>query len=246
MSFSEEENSKIDAKLSELISLYDKVKKYIIASEKASAENKLSIPAINELRNAFDHHMRASAIRLQVRRVPEESGMSEMAYCTSNIDKAVGHIYRAGYDALDVISLCLMTDIKKIVESVSRTTLVADFAGYSQEIRIPLETAMSTCDAAKLSKDVKENGAGQAHFSRYESAIQELTAIKEKLYGRLPELNAVEAERKATDTKLNSHFKKERNIAIVVAIIIAIISLAWADKHEATKASTQPSLSTQK
>jgi len=161
MPLSEQERESLDRKQREFIRLYFKVKRYIIDSEKALAGNKLSMPAINELRSALDHEMRTQSVIRGVSKAPTDGGLSEFGYCETNITKAIGHIYRAGYDALDVISLSIAEDVLKTIDSFSRTTTVTVFSNYSDEIRLPLEKAMEICGEAKARKDVEADDSGQ-------------------------------------------------------------------------------------
>lgn len=226
MSLSELEKQQFELKQKDLVPLYFKVKRYVITSEKVSNGGKLSVPAINELRNAFDHAMRAIAVFHGAAKPAD--GMSEFDYCITNVSKASGHIYRAGYDALDVISLALTNDIKRLIESVRRTTLVAVIPNYSTEIREPVENAISTCDAAKATKDIEIDGADPQNFAQYEHAIKILFDAKERLYKVLPELERVEGEARDADAISDQKRLRERNIAYGVAaasiVIGAIIS----------------------
>lgn len=217
MPLSEQEKEKLGQKQRELVQLYFKVKRYIIDSEKASAGSKLSMPAINELRSALDHDMRTQSV-LHGFPAPTDGGLSEMEYCETNISKAMGHVFRAGYDALDVISLSIAEDVLKTRDTFSRTALVTVFPNYSDEIRLPFEAATEICGEAKARKDVEADGSGQKHFARYEQAIEDLKKIREKFYARLPELNDVEKER-LTEKKLHGRLLTERNIAYVLALV---------------------------
>jgi len=104
--FTSEQQQDLSAKHKHLISLYKEVKPYVIASEKAAGRlgaglgpkdprdvslgDRLSIVAINELRNAFDHEMRAQAVWQGCSEVPKESGLSAFDYCMTNLRTACG------------------------------------------------------------------------------------------------------------------------------------------------------------
>ena len=62
MGLTANEKKEIETELAQLVQLYRRVKLYLFASEKVSGGNRISAPAINELRNAFEHHMRVAAV----------------------------------------------------------------------------------------------------------------------------------------------------------------------------------------
>ena len=239
-----QELAQIEEKYRRLTSLYFKVKDYVIASEKADEEQRLSVTALNELRNAFDHDMRVKAVLYGngVQR-SELASLTPFEYCRINIDKALGHVYRAGYDALDIISLSLISEIRDLNPHTRRAIWIQVFPDYTNEIRKPLNQATDICEAAKAAKDVESADTFPVQFARYEQAIDILAGIREKLNDRLPE--AVELERqyeaqlaqRREDLELRAkqaeeetrRYKKQLKLAIwglvlaVVAIIITVV-----------------------
>lgn len=210
-----------------VIVLYLQVKPYVIASEKAVAsltkklegvsKERLSVTAINELRNAFDHVARAQSVLQGWAPVPKKAGLSDYDYCRTNLDKAKGHVYRAGYDALDIITTARAEEIRTIRDSLRPSTLVTVFPQYAVDIRQPLEQALHLCDEAKSSKDVESDKMGQQYYVMYKEALGLLENILSKLTDHLPELAGVDAEKRR-------EYKRQRNIAIILAIVGIVAS----------------------
>jgi hypothetical protein len=236
MSLTAAEKTEIEHGFAELTSLYHRVKLYVITSEKVSGENRLSAPAINELRNAFDHLMRIHAVLYAgALDGPQQATLSPLVYCQHNLSKAVGHVYRAGYDALDIISLSLLDSIERIRDGVSRLTLVTVFPNYSVELRQPLERAIQQCDVAKAGKDVEDNRSIGQHFATYEEAIGVLKGVNDRYSVALPDLKAIEDERRrAENEKIRveseglRQYKKQRNLAywgIILTIVLGILAV---------------------
>lgn len=202
--------------------LYPRVKAQIIASEKRDKENRLSIPAINELRNAFDHLMRVqSVIDLNDTSGPERAKIDPFEYCKINIDKALGHVYRAGYDALDVLSLRLLDDINHNINGYQMSTLVSVFNDFSSEVQVPLDKTIDLCDEAKNEKDVESIEAQYTTYNKYEEAIEKLKEIEKKFIAKQKALQSFDAEQ-------NKKYRTQRNYAIaalVVSVVTFIISL---------------------
>lgn len=193
MTLSEDELKKIEDRISSMAILYNEVKSLIVESERMEEKQRLSISAINELRNAFDHLMRV--VTAKSKNVNEE-GLPVYEYCNVNIDKSYGHIYRAGYDAYDVISYYYIADIKRIIESVSYSSLVAGFNDYAKEVRIPFDHATKMCNLAKMEKDIGAIDTHKKHFAKYAEGIEDLKAVRERLETRWKEVMECEKERR--------------------------------------------------
>ena len=100
-------NPDIDIKFRELTELYLVVKETILYFEEINQEQKADIQVINELRNAFDHLMRVSATIFEVKALSNNPN----EYILKNLDKAYGHVYRAGYDTIDFLCLTIKKEI---------------------------------------------------------------------------------------------------------------------------------------
>lgn len=86
--------------LKALAELYIQAKGLILYSEEVDPDSRSNLQVIKELRDSHDHVMRVVALRLsQVQ--PENPTISPEDYCRKNLEKAVGHVYRAAFDALD-------------------------------------------------------------------------------------------------------------------------------------------------
>ena len=218
-----EDQGAIDSKMKELISLYFEVKKLVIASENATRGNRLSIPAINELRNANDHLLRAFAVSYGVTPPPQEWKRPPVEYCVKNIDKAIGHVYRAGYDALDIIAMGLTEGILSDFGGFSMATRVGVFADYARDIRIPLQKAAAICDEAKTLKDVEVFDTAREFFVGYKNVIEMLKSVRDLIDSRMPELVVVEAEAKAAEERHRRHAIKMHAIWTVIGIVAAIL-----------------------
>ena len=228
MAFSLEQETNLRERWKNVILLYLQVKPYVIASEKAVASlsdgldgggrERLSVTAINELRNALDHAARAQAVWQGWLPVPEKAGLDPFDYCSTNIDKAKGHVYRAGYDALDIVTTARSEEIRKIVDGLRMSTLVTVFHNYAADIRQPINQAIKLCDDAKASKDVESDKMGQQYYVMYKDALSLLENVLNRLTTHLPELTSV-------DTEKRHEYKRQRNIAIVLAVLGIIATI---------------------
>ena len=83
-----------------LVELYTGVKSFILKAEELDARLESNIAVIKEQRDALDHVMRFIGRYLQNE---FEESEKDQDYISLQIDKACGHLYRAGYDSLDGI-----------------------------------------------------------------------------------------------------------------------------------------------
>ncbi|MBN1574255.1 MAG: hypothetical protein JW984_13740 [Deltaproteobacteria bacterium] len=105
----------------------EEIKGLVIAAEKFDIKQNLSITAISELRSAFDHLMRADSAKYGIyseEEIFEESGLGIVEYYKTNLDKALAHLFRAGYDAYDIIAIGLIDQIDSMLNEISPKTCI--------------------------------------------------------------------------------------------------------------------------
>lgn len=208
-----------------LIEFYQKkVKEVVVASERQSHEQKISIPAVIEIRSAFDHIARVHAVMYcdGVNDNLAESGLSSFEYCTKNLDKAHGHLYRAAYDAYDVIAISLQKEIERLLNSISRETLFAVVPDAHNMIYIPYHEARKLVTQEKTYKDVTSRTEEEKQFKQYETATNQLLDVKETILKHMAAL--VEYDKEKTP------WKKLAIVGFVLTALSTIIAI-WAIYH---------------
>lgn len=155
-------------KLGKLAKIYIQAKELIIYSEEVDEESKSNLQIIKELRDAFDHLMRVISVR-----VGESSGKSDPdQYCQDNIEKAIGHVYRAAYDALDGTALSLKSKIHTNLNGVP-SSCAKEIIPHYWENRANLEAATNSIVQQRTGKDVS-SGDLEHKFLQYLDAIEKL------------------------------------------------------------------------
>ncbi|MBT3198975.1 MAG: hypothetical protein HN350_03575 [Phycisphaerales bacterium] len=233
LALTQQENAGLTGLSKQLVTLYREVKSHVIRSEKLSQDSRISVPALNELRNAFDHNMRADAVWRHGESLPKGVETDVFRYCEKNIEKAIGHVYRAGYDALDIIALNKIRRIKKYVDDFRITTLHTVIDDYTGKIRQPFREAIKSCNDAKLGKDVEPEEIQQhpQFFGWYTQAISILDGVLDVYESHEEDLLAVEKEVASSDQAQRDIARLQRNLAIlfgigsiVTAVIIYCVS----------------------
>lgn len=180
-----------------LFNFYLKIKKVMLLSEEIIED--FPIAPVNELRNALDHIMRSYTDGLE-----EE----EIDY---QFTEAKEHIFRAGYDAFEIIIGYRITQIHENIKSYSISAISEGFPDYHKKIAkeiTEIQVLMSTIRAEKGKSD------GFELFNQFDIAFERMETIYNEVNLSIPQINAIS--------------KKEwRNkiIRIIGAILLVILSV---------------------
>lgn len=177
MPISADDRKKLDKSYEELIEFYmTQVKPAVVACERKDKDQRASIAAINEIRSAFEHVARAHSVVFEQRE--NDSGKDDYEYCKKNLDKAHAHLYRAGYDAFDIIAVSMARSIEKYYADIHLRSF--DVAGVSlNEWNSRYRDAIEIINSVKTNKDLecKENEGMQ--FRKMLQAIELLKTVEE-------------------------------------------------------------------
>lgn len=136
--------------LKKLAELYIQAKGLILYSEEIDPESRSNLQVIKELRDANDHLMRVVAARLSVN---PPSDPKDATYCHSNLEKAIGHVYRAAFDALDGTILSLREKVAKILGAYPQE-VIKDVIPEYWNMRISLDKLTNRIATNRAAKDV--------------------------------------------------------------------------------------------
>ena len=217
---STEEIALINAEYLAVISLHGEVKELIIACEKIEPNQNANISAIAELRSTLDHIMRTHSVLYGIeddQSIVEQTGMDAFHYCKSNLDKALGHLYRAGYDAYDIMSISLSGKIRQLLTGRSKEALYHVIPDYLS-ILDQIENAEKMIISAKVQKDVQGSEVEQKQFSEYSTANTILDQILKKLELVMGRVIQYEEEKE--------HKKKgEMRFHVILVIVILLLGM---------------------
>ena len=212
-------------KLYNLCELFAIVKESVIYADQVNGEDVPSIYAINELRHAFDHLMRIHAFQLGLNKVGEgEKKVNSQEYVKKNFDKSYSHIYRAGYDALDMTCLTLKDKIADIMNNYSIDTINAVFSSYYKKIKIDLVALDEEIAKARNTKDV-----GNPLHEKFMNYIELSKRLKDHYISIMRKIPLMDDyERKLRQKENRQIFVGGVSIGVktvVVAVVTAIIAV---------------------
>lgn len=161
--------SETDAR--DIINFYFEVKSLVSLAEIEDEEQRLCVPAITELRNALDHLMRIGHVCVNHGRDATNSGLiddddprpripSEPAeqkhYCEINFSKIKGHLFRAAYDALDILVLSSLLEFRYVVRNYDFDDICKVISNWPTQAS-NIEAAQRLIKRCKMYKDVVGN-----------------------------------------------------------------------------------------
>jgi hypothetical protein len=149
-----------------LSNLYLEVKSIMLFAEDEDLDQKLILTSVNEIRNAFDHVMRSFA-----------DGESLKA----NFESATGHLYRAGFDAYEVISISIIKQIQDFRRSYSFEAIVAAYPDYYQKIIPRIEEIKRIKVSARGNKTINDKIKPEDHFKEFGKIVADLDKLKKEM-----------------------------------------------------------------
>lgn len=208
------------AKVEALSLKYKQVKKRVFLAEHLSGQ--VVLDTINELRNSYDHVMRASYAATW-----EES--------CKELERAEGHLYRAAYDAYQIIHIFAYDEIQKLLSQYSSEVIVQVIPEYYTDLKPKineLHEDMVKCRSMKL--EVKERPEDldksdefdsliKDKFDEYDETASAWKAIRDRVQKCVPDLEQVAQEKRKS--KLRSELLSPFVIGLLTGLGILAITL---------------------
>ena len=185
---------------SDIKDLYLEVKEAIILAENFDKGNDVYLSPLNELGNALDHLMRSLIYPEQLHQ---------------EVNEAKEHLYRAGYDAYEVLAINVGNSIIKIVEEYDSGIISTIFPGYYQEIK-PILVDIRVELAHERAQKRLDPLTGTRSFTLYKEQVTALIQYLKICEFHIPGLQAEKKKRS---------FKFVRT-TIATAIITLILTVA--------------------
>jgi len=156
-------------KFLELFKLYIEVKEIVLLAEYENKQQKFIISSVNELRNSLDHIMRT---------------IGDPATLDKNFDKAKGHLYRAGYDAYEIIVMSKLAEIKDIKEQFKLEAITTAYPDYFTKVVPVISKAKKELVSARANKKI-DNGLvekdEEKHFTTFEGIATTLIKLVDEI-----------------------------------------------------------------
>jgi len=168
-------------RLVELAQWYKKAKPLILYAEETDPDFRSNLQIIKELRDAFDHLMRVIVARAD----PQSEHHNDADYSEKNLQKALGHTYRASFDALDGTVLSIREQLVEMLRPFDREVLNDVIPDYWKKKQL-LEEVTRKIAHHRASKDVGQN-VGEI-LDAYVKDVETLIEFKQQLTSAMPSL----------------------------------------------------------
>lgn len=182
-----------------MLDVYFFVKELLLYNEVIDPEGYTSPQILNELRNAYDHINRA--LRKKLNPDNPDSTKSDEEYVSQNLDKAIGHVYRACYDALDWLSLNVREEIQESLAPYSHETINTVIPNYYSGLRKEIINYEEKISQLRANKDIAS--LDQNSLVEYTEIVKNLQSIRKQINDSMESLSEYEEKRNCEMRKMN-------------------------------------------
>ncbi len=176
----QQERSVPNERWGRLIEIHNHAKSVFLLAEEFDPESKDFIQPAMELRHGLEHIVRAQAALLKINR---DESVQAPDYVPHSFDKAIGHEYRAFFDAADWLSTTMRKRIIETLSPYSHECIETVIPDYYPKLRSRVDQICREIATIRGVKDVARNADIEARVGKSEEAIAEVgkyrTVIKE-------------------------------------------------------------------
>ncbi len=141
----------------EIVEIHNLTKELILRFEEVDPERKAFFNPMLQQRDAYDHIVRAKVAELGRKEFENET--ERIKYIDSNFDKALGHAYRAFFDAADWLSIIYRDNMNMAVDGYSAEAVNTAVPDFYETILPRTEKAHNELVDIRKNKDIG-TGAG--------------------------------------------------------------------------------------
>lgn len=161
-------NNKIDNNWEILCKIHILTKHYTLLAEEYSISMRAFLQPMKEQKDAYEHIIRAYTKKCENRILSDE----DKEYMSKNIEKAIGHEYRAYFDTIDYLTICLRELISKELSGVAYKELIQVYPEYDRYKKVLLDIP----EQIAMYREKKDIGSSEMlkFASEYGKVVDEL------------------------------------------------------------------------
>jgi hypothetical protein len=200
-----------------IVVVHNSSKALFLWCEENNIELKSFLQPNNELKNAWEHVVRAKANELAV------VGKPDPIYIENNLVSALGHEYRAFFDICDWLSIILRERLSRLLEPYDNKTISNVIPIYYTQIRPQFERLNT--DIAKLrgNKNIAQKDDIINHVTEYNAIMEKLIDWITSISESVPALEDYKKREEAADTRAKIWDLLKLVLAAVVGVGLALI-----------------------
>lgn len=179
-----------------IVKIHNLTKTLVILSEELDPNHQFYFPIIIQQRDCLEHIVRAYYAWLNPESLKESKNgiFDSKEYIERQLEKALGHIYRAFFDAADWISILYREQISEIMSIYSLKTINTVFPNYCKKITPKIDKISMEIANIRNSKDIAHTNEVFGGVDHYMDLIHELAICMDEVRGAQPELNKFELD----------------------------------------------------
>jgi hypothetical protein len=189
-----------EALWTKIVTVHNYNKTFFIWCEENGIGLKSFLQPNNELKNAWEHSVRAKSNELGIAIDENNPNAPDANYQESCLKDALKHEYRAFFDICDWLSWTLRTLVQKDLAPYDHEAISEVIPDYFSEIRPRLDAASHEIAKLRCKKDA-EAGDIIAHVEKYNSVLTALIKDIEKIRNSVGALADYKKRRKASKIK---------------------------------------------
>lgn len=110
-------------------------KHYTLLAEEYNISTKAFLQPMKEQKDAYEHIIRAYTRKCEKQSLSEE----DENYMIKNIEKAIGHEYRAYFDTIDYLTICIRELLLKELSGITYNAIIEKYPEYDKYKRILID-----------------------------------------------------------------------------------------------------------
>ena len=173
-----------------LVEIHNCTKSFILKAEEVDPQHEFYFPPLIQQRDALDHIVRAATVWVQP---PEKHSTKSPDYIRIQMDKAIGHAYRALFDAVDWLSIIYRERIREHVSLYSRATILKVLPNYYPKIIPRIEEISLKIADLRNAKDVGTGSNMLDNITKYTQLIDELEGFLKTVRDAMVQLEQAES-----------------------------------------------------
>ena len=135
-----------------LVEVHVHAKVLVLRAEELGPGHELFFPPIMQQRDGYDHIIRVKTAELGLKEFDDDAARDEYIRC--NLDKALGHEYRAFFDAADWLGILYREKIQAAMKGYSPACVEAVIPTYYSEIVPKVERLSREIGTIRSRKDI--------------------------------------------------------------------------------------------
>ncbi len=202
---------------SKIVTLHGHTKALTLRAEELDTNQEFFFPSVIQQRDAHDHIIRAYAAKVGVK---DFSGDAEQTdkYIRTNLDKALGHEYRAFFDIADWLAILYREEITATLTTYSSQCIRTAVPNYYSEIVPRLERLHRDIEGIRSRKDIGLGDGILEEVTLYRSLLQTLDDDWVRIADSLGSMEQLKAEEKNQN-------RKKYLAQVVVNILLLFVGL---------------------